>query len=299
MRLADFIERHAAAILAAAEQFAATLMPAAAHMSAEDMRDHLPMMLEAVVLDLRSEQTAPESLQKSLGLQPREDGQPASAAEPHAVLRAKAGFDIEQVVAEYRSIRACVLRLWSPAKGTVDARTMRDTVRFNEAIDQAVAESVRSFSAEAERWRHVFLAVLGHDLRGPLNAVLLSATLLSAMATEEPTTQYTESLIRSGKRMQELLDSLLDFSRSSPGRSIGIRRADVDLAEPARTKSTSCAPPCRGAPSSCGCREPHRASTTHPGSAKCSATLSTTPPGTARRTASSASASPATRPSSA
>lgn len=84
------------------------------------------------------------------------------------------------------------------------------TIGFNEAIDQALAESVSHLSAEAERWRNIFLAVLGHDLRGPLNAVLLTAELLSRIGSGEPTTEYTARLIRSGKRMKALLDSLLD-----------------------------------------------------------------------------------------
>ncbi len=107
--------------------------------------------------------------------------------------------------------------------------------RFNEAIDQALA-GIGSwhFSAEAERWRNIFLAVLGHDLRGPLNAVLLTAELLSRIGSGEPTTEHTARLIRSGKRMKDLLDSLLDYSRSSLGRGIAIRRAPVDLAAACR-----------------------------------------------------------------
>jgi len=45
---------------------------------------------------------------------------------------------------------------------------MEDIGRFNEAIDQAIAESVDYLSSEVDRWRAVFLGVLGHDLRGPL-----------------------------------------------------------------------------------------------------------------------------------
>jgi hypothetical protein len=230
MRLADFIEQNAESILSAAEKFTAGLMPAAAHLDSAAMRDHLPMMLEAVVIDLRTHQTPAQEMNKSLGLQGVADGQPDTAAQAHAILRAKSGFNVEQLVAEYRALRASVLRLWLADDPMVDVEMFRDSTRFNEAIDQAMAESVASFSAEADRWRHVFLAVLGHDLRGPLNAVLLTAELLSRMGSEVPTTAYTQSLIRSGRRMQQLLDSLLDYSRTSLGRGIGIHRGWVSMA---------------------------------------------------------------------
>ena len=90
------------------------------------------------------------------------------------------------------------------------------------------------FSQEAERWRNVFLAVLGHDLRGPLNAVLLTAELLARLGSQAEAGDYTERLIRSGRRMRDLLDSLLDYSRSALGQGIGIVRNDVDLAAACR-----------------------------------------------------------------
>jgi signal transduction histidine kinase len=93
-----------------------------------------------------------------------------------------------------------------------------------------VAESVAHFAAEVDRWRHLFLGVLGHDLRSPLNAILLTAQLLSKLASDAPVTRYTQSLIRSGERMKALLDDLLDYSRVSLGLGLAIHRVPVDLA---------------------------------------------------------------------
>jgi signal transduction histidine kinase len=230
MRLAAFIESNAEQIVSAAEDFARTLQPAAGHLDSEALRDDLPKILDAIVKDLGTPQTPAEAQRKSLGQAPLAQGAPETAAQTHALLRAKAGFEISQMVSEYRALRASVLRLWlSPGK-VLDEESSGDMERFNEAIDQAVAESVAHFTAEADRWRHIFLAVLGHDLRGPLNAVLMTAEILSRMARGTPTTAYTERLIRSGKRMKDLLDSLLDYSRSSLGQGIAIRRSRVDLA---------------------------------------------------------------------
>lgn len=230
MRLADFIEKNVEPILSAAEAVAATMLPAASHLDSAALRDHMPMILAAVARDLRSTQTAEEQLAKSLGKQARPHGAPETAAQTHALLRAKAGFDIEQLVAEYRALRASVLRLWFEGGKADGPEIQVDLVRFNEAIDQAVAESVAYFTAEMDRWRHVFLGVLGHDLRGPLNAILLTAEILSKMTTDAPLSRHTVRLIQSGKRMKTLLDDLLDFSRASLGLGLGLHLATVDLA---------------------------------------------------------------------
>lgn len=230
MRLADFIEKNAEPILAASEAFAQTQLPAASYLDSAALRDHIPMILTAVAKDLRSPQTAKEQLAKSLGHQAGLEGAPETAAQTHALLRAKAGFDIAQLIAEYRALRACTLRLWFDGGMAEGPEVVDDLIRFNEAIDQAVAESVSHFAAEVDRWRHVFLGVLGHDLRGPLNAILLTAEVLAQMTTVAPLGNHTRRLIQSGKRMTVLLDDLLDFSRASLGLGIGITRAPVDLA---------------------------------------------------------------------
>jgi len=230
MRLADFIEANVEAIAAAAETFAATLLPAAAHLDREALRNHLPMILKAVAADLRTPQTAAEEREKSEGRAPAVRGAPETTAQTHALLRAKSGFEIEQLVAEYRALRAGVLRLWTLAHPVLDAQAVGDMVRFNEAIDQAVAESVAGFTAEVDRWRHLFLGVLGHDLRNPLNAILITAKLVARLVSDSPVAQYTQRLIRSGERMKALLDDLLDYSRASLGLGIAVHCTRVDLA---------------------------------------------------------------------
>lgn len=52
-------------------------------------------------------------------------------------------------------------------------------IRFNEAIDQGLTESVRQFSDRTERIRDLFAGVLAHDLRSPLGVLLNSAEILS------------------------------------------------------------------------------------------------------------------------
>src|SRR5690349_20511147 len=149
MRLAEFITRNLAAILEDWEAFAATLLPAAAGMTRLALRDHAQAILEAVAKDLTTPQTREAQSEKSKGRAPKVAGAPETAAQTHAVLRARGGFDINQLVAEYRALRASVLRRWIDATA-LDHAQLDDMVRFNEAIDQAVAESVGHFHSEVE-----------------------------------------------------------------------------------------------------------------------------------------------------
>lgn len=40
---------------------------------------------------------------------------------------------------------------------------VNDLLRFHQALDQAVAESADFYTKEVDRWRHIFLGMLGHD----------------------------------------------------------------------------------------------------------------------------------------
>ena len=108
---------------------------------------------------------------------------------------------------------------------------IEDIIRFNEAIDQAVSESVADFSKEAESWRQVFLGVLGHDLRGPLHVILMTSELMSHMALDAPFSEQVDRISRSGERMNKLLNDLLDHSRTALGMGIRIVRSEGDLCE--------------------------------------------------------------------
>jgi signal transduction histidine kinase len=226
MRLADFIAENRTAIVAEAIFYARTLPPLA-HDSEERLGDHIPKILDAIVLDLRQDQTEGEALAKSQGNAPFLAGAAETAAETHGRLRAQSGLSTTQLVAEYRALRASVLRLWADVRP--DETIVRDVMRFNEAIDQAIAESIALFTEEMDQMRNVFLGVLGHDLRGPLNAILLTSQLISKMAQDPKISAPLGTLIRSGRRMAALLDTLLEFNRSMLGSGMVVQREPVDL----------------------------------------------------------------------
>jgi signal transduction histidine kinase len=161
MRLGDYILRDMERILHRWESFATTRLPAAEHMSSLSLRDHGPEILRAIVADLASAQTAAEQTAKSKGLAPVAAGATDTAAQTHALLRVASGFSIEQLVSEYRALRASVVSGWAEAC-PAEAALFDDLLRFNEAIDQALTESIEKFSATVTQSRNLTLGNL-HD----------------------------------------------------------------------------------------------------------------------------------------
>ncbi|MET3244356.1 hypothetical protein ABIE53_001101 [Burkholderia sp. OAS925] len=118
-------------------------------MSSVDLRDHAQQILEAIARDLSAPQARQAQIGKSKGLTHESDQAPETAAQSHAMLRARHSCDINQLSAEYRALRAVALRLWLD-EGGAEPPGLDDIVSFNEAIDQAPTESVRFFSSH--RW---------------------------------------------------------------------------------------------------------------------------------------------------
>jgi signal transduction histidine kinase len=229
MRLSEFLARDMEAILAMWDKFAAAQLPAAAGMDASDLRDHAEEILRAVVKDIMAPQTAAAQSRKSMGRALRLADAPETAAETHAFLRAQSGFDINQMASEYRALRASVLHLWARAC-TPGTPNTYDMVRFNEAIDQAVAESVAFFGQKLTEERNLLLGMMGHDMRSPLDVIQLSATYLGKINAGGEVSLVAARIARSGAELNALLNDLIDFNRTNLGLGIYIAPVAVDLA---------------------------------------------------------------------
>jgi signal transduction histidine kinase len=235
MRLADFIETNTDQILAEWVKFAASSGPAGNTMDLSALRDHAVEMLTTIVADLRTRQTASEQVEKSKGRASTADPGVITAAEVHGAIRAESGFTLGEMVSEYRALRASIIRLWTKACGSLTGDDLGDLMRFNEAIDQSTAESITRFMLDLDRSKEMFIAILGHDLRSPLNAVVMSTQFMLERGALEPAdVDLATGALRSARRMNRMVGDLLDFTRSRLGSGVPIVRAEMDLAAAAR-----------------------------------------------------------------
>ena len=229
--LARFILDNTESILAEWEAFARTCTPASGGMDIVSLRDHAAEMLKVIAADLRTEQGGEAQSAKSRGNAPALAATAAdTAAEEHGADRAGSGFTIEQMVSEYRALRASVIRLWTQAHGELTPADVDDLTRFNEAIDQSLAESVSRYTEELDNSKEMFLAILGHDLRTPLGVVFTSARfMLDTGELAEPHLTLMGRIASSSTRMVHMVGDLLDFTRSRLGGGIPIVRGDVSM----------------------------------------------------------------------
>ncbi|KAF0813915.1 Bacteriophytochrome [Andreprevotia sp. IGB-42] len=228
MRLPDFILENLEPMLQAWEDFARTIDTPGAALDSKALRDHADQVLRAIVTDLRS---TPAVQSQAATVQEHEPSEALeTAAETHAVTRLMAGFTIDQMVSEYRALRTSVLGQWVKQTNFGSPIHVEDMTRFHEAIDQALTESVASYSRAVEASRNVFLGILGHDLRTPLGASLLGADMLRrSEGMGERATKVAMQIYTSVTRASQIVGDLLDLTRCQLGPGIPIKTMEVDL----------------------------------------------------------------------
>jgi signal transduction histidine kinase len=224
MRLTDFIEQQRTKIIDDWVKFAATLLPWANGMSDSGLRDHADELLSAVIGDMKSPQSKAERSEKSKGK--AAEGTLGRVGQRHASDRLVSGFNLDQLVSEYRALRASVLRLWEAEHGDSDG----EVTRFNEAIDETLTESTARYSETVNNTREQFLAVLGHDLRNPLTSIVMgTAHLTSSKNLDDKESRIALRVLNSAQRMSRMVSDLLDLTRTRLGAGIPVVPKPMDL----------------------------------------------------------------------
>jgi signal transduction histidine kinase len=237
MRLSEFITAQREPILAEWETFARSLGTVSADLDVLALRDHADQMLTVIATDLDTAQSDSQQHEKSVGNAPDPaHGLPSiTAAEAHGADRAERGFSTDEMVSEFRALRASVIRLWTETRGDLTNVEVRELTRFNEAVDQSLAESVARYTADLSESKEMFLAILSHDLRTPLGAIITSSTfMLDLDELGEPYRSLTARIASSSRRMDRMVSDLLDLTRSRLGGGIPIERDWVNLEEAVR-----------------------------------------------------------------
>lgn len=149
----------------------------------------------------------------------------------HAMEWASLGAEPAEIVAEVRALRTAVTQLWRRGEPLPSAVHVAELTRFDELLDRYLTEAVRIHSEFSDHSRLMFLGILGHDLRGPLNAIALSAQALAELEPLPPEgDELAQQILTSANAMEQMMQDLLDFAQTRLGRALPINPAPFDLA---------------------------------------------------------------------
>lgn len=231
MNISKFIIDHTERLLVEWEAFATTFGAAADKMSSLELRDHAKQILEFIAEDIQRVETKEQTEEKSHGKEGA-PGQGDNASTIHGRLRFASGFTLQQLIAEYRALRASVLKLWQEDRCDASEAHVKDMMRFNEAIDQSLADAAVAYSDKLNETRDIFLAILGHDLRSPLAATATAGTYLTRPGAFDIRVQQVGIRVkRSAATMNSMVNDLLALARTQLGEGIPIKRIECDLLE--------------------------------------------------------------------
>lgn len=210
------------------EDFARSIQPPHRNMNVVELRDHAEEMLREIAEELDRPRSDIERIERSKGLAAASDKD--TAAEIHAAHRLRSGFSIDQLVAEYRALRTSVLHLWSNRSKSATWFEVEDVSRFNEAVDQALNESVIQYSKMERKAQDIFIGILGHDIRTPLNAISMGAeTLMRSESLDGKYIQLASRIFNSSARIDSLVKDLLDFTNVRFGIRLSLDQTNLAL----------------------------------------------------------------------
>jgi signal transduction histidine kinase len=219
MKIAAFIRANIQPIAVEWEAFAATLLPDE-QFSASVLRDGIVEMLHEIASNMdRAEST--EQQEGKSERNPRPQQHVEDAAERHALERVKMGLSSRQLIAEFRALRATIIRLWHRDLAGTEG-SLHDLTSFNDAIDQALSEAAVTHTKEIDRSSQLFLGILGHDLKTPVGAILGYAQLQLRSETPERYQHFASQILISARRMSHLITDLIELTRVRLGSGIAI-----------------------------------------------------------------------------
>ncbi|WOD14361.1 sensor histidine kinase [Paraburkholderia kirstenboschensis] len=229
MTLSDFIEANLDGLIDDWADYARAMSPENSRLSAEQLRNSARELLTGIAEDMRGAQNRTQQREKSHGDRPDPDSDFNAIGRRHADDRLGHGFQINALIAEFRALRASVLVKWQQVS-RLDAAAFEEMIRFNEAIDQMLAESVRQFAKRTERVRDLFAGVLAHDMRSPVGAISHSAhVLLRDENLSSSSMRAGASIQRSAERVKVMIDDLFIFTRTRLGDTLPVEPTQQDF----------------------------------------------------------------------
>jgi signal transduction histidine kinase len=228
---------------------------AAGRLSDRDLDNHLPSLIDKLADALRARATP--------------DVEPEGKA--HGRARRILNYTIPQILLELRLFRQVlmdvVLEFGRQRRGD-EADLAEARERILDVIDRSMTASAEQYTTdteaernaawetvqdrtaqleqrtraleEAARQKNQFLAMLSHELRNPISAILSAARLLANAALEPRHERARQIITRQGRYQARLLDDLLEVHRMVLGK-FTLTKRPVDLRDAIRQALEACA----------------------------------------------------------
>ena len=185
--------------------------------------------------------TVPVALTDALRAQPAWSDVPvivltsADRVEEPSAVALKAFDRLGNITLLERPVR--VMTLLSTLRSALRARRrqyeVRDYVTERSRLENALRERAEALEA-AGRAKDEFLAMLGHELRNPLGAIMVAAKILQHPDERaRETIQPREVITRQAQHLARLVDDLLDVSRVTLGK-VELHTKPVDVSDAVR-----------------------------------------------------------------
>lgn len=181
-------------------------LPSAAGLDTPTLNDHMPLLLDELADALESQ---PDTSAEDALLQ----GSPPA----HGRQRLHDGFNVEEVVAEYNVIRACIHDVAEEHGMVIHGNDLRVVNRMiDEAIGLAVQTYATQLSLEIKQHRDQHLAFVANDLRTPLKAISITVGVIERTLVGASFSEQSDKLLKILRRnIQQLEQSVIDVIKSS------------------------------------------------------------------------------------
>jgi signal transduction histidine kinase len=101
-------------------------------------------------------------------------------------------------------------------------------VQLQEQLGREKDQSALRDERATSELREQFIAILGHDLRNPLQAILATSELMARRSAEPAIAGMASRIKANAKRMSALIDDVLDFAQGRLGGGIGVEFRETD-----------------------------------------------------------------------
>jgi len=154
--------------------------------------------------------------------------------DPSSVMR---GYALGAIDFIFKPVDPQILRAKVAAFATLHRHSERIERQARRLAEEVAA---RAEAERANRAREEFIAILGHDLRNPLGAIIAATELHAGPGAPAMCVEACRRISRSANRMNRLINDVLDLARGSLGSGIPIVRQPADLGELAEGPVEEC-----------------------------------------------------------